>query len=312
MVPASVSVEEVPRLFCTGTCNVPLNVSHKCCNAVFSFWVCSWPPEQARRSLDGSGVRQEAAPRPHRRRFTLCVSRHIPCDRWLVGRGGSDLAADALAKPCRHYKTAGEIEVTTSDGPLQLRRCVTGPSDIMYVPDRWVHATCGLSSFNIGVGFIGSVSLLPPLHQASVAGDLQEALKSLQLSKASALQLGGPGMLNENGLLPLHWAAWNGHLPLVALLLRAQEEAETAESIDTRGFGAAHALRWATARGHARVAAFLARRAGHAADEQGSDRVLLPSIQHAVRCCVLFPQEPRRSIGQRPRGTPRCRCSSSR
>eukprot|EP00439_Symbiodinium_sp_Y106_P063682 s3159_g9.t2 len=188
---------------------------------------------------------------------------------WLVGRGGSDLSADSLTKPCLHYKTAGNIEITTSDGPLHLRRCVTGPSDVIYVPDRWAHATCGLSSFNIGVGFIGSVSLLPRLHQASVDGDLQEALKSLQ-SKASALQLGGRGMLNENGLLPLHWAAWNGHLPLVALLLRAQEEAEVAEGIDEKGFGAAHALRWAAARGHARVTAFLARRAGQAADEQGT------------------------------------------
>ena len=213
--------------------------------------------------------------------YALCFPSH-PCDRWLVGRGGSDLSADSLTKPCLHYKTAGNIEITTSDGPLHLRRCVTGPSDVIYVPDRWAHATCGLSSFNIGVGFIGSVSLLPPLHQASVDGDLQEALKSLQ-SKASALQLGGRGMLNENGLLPLHWAAWNGHLPLVALLLRAQEEAEVAEGIDEKGFGAAHALRWAAARGHARVTAFLARRAGQAADEQGSD-ILIPKF--SMLCCT--------------------------
>ena len=144
----------------------------------------------------------------------------------------------------------------------------------MYIPDRWAHATCGLSNFNVGVGFIGSISSLPPLHRASVIGDLPGALQTLQsLPWSQMLRPAGPGMLNEDGLLPLQWAAWNGHLSLVRLLLQAEEVAEMVDgagSIGSLDFGAAHALGWAAARGHVPVVAFLVRRAGHARDEQGA------------------------------------------
>ena len=183
-----------------------------------------------------------------------------PHSRWLVGAAGHELPVDALAKPCLYHKV-GNIQVQTPEGPLQLRRCVTGPSDVVYVPDHWAHATCGLSSFNVGVGFIGSVASLPPLHRASVAGDLPGALDALR-HPSQVRMPAGAGMLNEAGLLlrslnqvttiqkpyfllyisimvieikeqlqtqedglvPLHWAAWNGHLPLVKLLLEAQPD----------------------------------------------------------------------------------------
>ena len=217
------------------------------------------------------------------------------CSRWLVGAAGSELPADALPTPCL-FRKAGKIEIQTSDGPLQLRRCVTGPSDIMYVPDRWAHATCGLSSFNVGVGFIGSVSLLPPLHRASVTGDLRAAQAALRsMEPLELLRPAGAGMLNEDGLSPLQWAAWNGHLPLVKLLLRTQETAHET---------AAHAIRWAAARGHGPVVTYLVRRLGNALDEQGLNSVRLASAP-PTHC-----EEQLRCIGQQPQGIPLWRSSS--
>ena len=60
--------------------------------------------------------------------------------------------------------------------------------------------------------------------------------------------------------MPLHWAAWNGHLPLLRLLDPGSGDAAVG----------VHALRWAAARGHGAAARALARRVGDARDEQGA------------------------------------------
>lgn len=162
-----------------------------------------------------------------------------------------------------------------------MYRCVTGPSDILYLPDGWAHATCGLATFNVGVGYIGSVSPLPPLHRAAVTGDLQaldEVATSSALSGAELVELAGAGMLNEAGLPPLHWAAWNGHVAVMRKLMKWMNMAGLAgksrtQPVAAHATHATHALRWAAARGHSSASAFLAQQIGpHARDEEGTGK----------------------------------------
>ena len=113
---------------------------------------------------------------------------------WLVG------ADDhlELLEPCRQR-------------PAALKRCVLSKGDVMYLPERWAHATCGRSGFSVGLGFIGSLRPLPELHRAAVLGQAAPITAEL-------LRPGGKGMLDAQGLLPSHWAAWNGHLRVLQLL----------------------------------------------------------------------------------------------
>ncbi|CAE8613424.1 unnamed protein product [Polarella glacialis] len=185
---------------------------------------------------------------------------------WLVGPPGGDLPPWTLAAPCDHHPSASSWRASAKtfgaqspEGFLPLRRCVAGPSDVVYLPDRWAHATCGLSSFNVGVGFIGSVAFLPKLHKAAATGDHLAAQAFLQRNGAEeAQQPDGSDALGTGGLLPLHWAAWNGHARLVAVLLN-----------DSHSEGASQALRWAAARGHQAVTSKLL--ASGVAAEGGDD-----------------------------------------
>ncbi|CAJ1408349.1 unnamed protein product [Effrenium voratum] len=211
---------------------------------------------------------------------------------WLVGAAGErggPLPVDLLPQPCR-YKSNGPVEVNTPEGVLRLLKCTTGPSDILYLPDGWAHATCGLGSFNVGIGFIGSVAPLPPLHRAAVLGDVHRARAALAALAAPAALLApaGGGMLNEEGLLPLHWAAWNGHLPLLRLLDPGSGDAAVG----------VHALRWAAARGHGVAARALARRVGDARDEQGAGALhWAATTGHSEVCKVLLEMEADPNVG---------------
>ncbi|CAK9117148.1 unnamed protein product [Durusdinium trenchii] len=234
---------------------------------------------------------------------------------WLIG--GADGALPDRDEPCNFRKRASEAGSRTSRNEKERQtevprktkgdakfgakgasfRCITGPSDILYLPDGWSHATCGLSNFNVGIGFIGSVAFLPAMHRAAVRGNLEMAKRALKDDKsgglAMTLQPAGGGMLNEAGLIPFHWAAWNGHLALSKLLLQEELRMRLAIAAATRPSWSgedefnqhwehsqehqdvhnsiAHALRWAAARGHRSVTAFLANQVGpEARDEQGA------------------------------------------
>ena len=112
---------------------------------------------------------------------------------WLVGFDHPE-----LREPCRQR-------------PASLKRCVLSKGDVMYLPDSWAHATCGQSGFSVGLGFIGSVRPLPLLHRAAVLGQAAPIT-------AEVLRPAGANMLDAAGLLPSHWAAWNGHLRALQLL----------------------------------------------------------------------------------------------
>ena len=204
--------------------------------------------------------------------------------RWLVGGPGGALPELHRGETERSHCSFSRV---STDLPgLPLYRCVTGPSDILYLPDGWAHATCGLATFNVGVGYIGSVSPLPALHRAAVTGDLQALddweVASPALKGAELAELAGAGMLNEAGLPPLHWAAWNGHVAVMRKLMKWMNMAAgaTAAAGKSRTQPAAHAtlathaLRWAAARGHSSASAFLVQQIGqigHARDEEGTD-----------------------------------------
>ena len=163
--------------------------------------------------------------------------------------------------PCR------ETSLKTAAPAAAFFRCVTGPSDILYLPDGWAHATCGLSHFNVGIGFIGSIAALPKLHQAAVRGEMVA-----MAGNEGYLEPAGQGMLNEGGLLPFHWAAWNGHLRLSKRLLHEelQQRFAVREASLEATTSIAHALRWAAARGHRSVTGFLVKQIGpEVKDEQG-------------------------------------------
>ena len=189
--------------------------------------------------------------------------------RWLVGGPGGALPelhrGQRERTEQRSHHCSFSRRVSTE---LPLYRCVTGPSDILYLPDGWAHATCGLATFNVGVGYIGSVSPLPPLHRAAVTGDLQaldEVATSSALSGAELVELAGAGMLNEAGLPPLHWAAWNGHVAVMRKLMNMAGLAGEVEdsAVVAHATHATHALRWAAARGHSSASAFLHNRSDH-------------------------------------------------
>ena len=175
-----------------------------------------------------------------------------------------------LRQPCRRgfRSTLTPLKLQTQQETLSLSRCITGPSDILYLPDGWAHATCGLSTFNVGLGYIGSVGFLPPLHRAAVVGDLPTVSKRLEVEGISVLKPAGAGMLNEDGLPPLHWAAWNGHVEVMRKLIEwEQEQAVPVQPVPSL----ASALRWAAARGHSSATAFLAKEIGpEVRDEQGA------------------------------------------
>ena len=202
--------------------------------------------------------------------------------RWLVGGPGGALPelhrGQRERTEQRSHHCSFSRRVSTE---LPLYRCVTGPSDILYLPDGWAHATCGLATFNVGVGYIGSVSPLPPLHRAAVTGDLQaldEVATSSALSGAELVELAGAGMLNEAGLPPLHWAAWNGHVAVMRKLMKWMNMAGLAgksrtQPVVAHATHATHALRWAAARGHSSASAFLAQQIGpRARDEEGTGK----------------------------------------
>jgi len=187
---------------------------------------------------------------------------------WLVGGPGPALAPDVLRHPCRRgfRSTLTPLTLQTQQETLSLSRCITGPSDILYLPDGWAHATCGLSTFNVGLGYIGSVGFLPPLHRAAVVGDLPTVSKRLEVEGISVLEPAGGGMLNEAGLPPLHWAAWNGHVEVMRKLIEWEQQAASLHIPSL-----ASALRWAAARGHSSATAFLAKEIGpDVRDEQGA------------------------------------------
>lgn len=204
--------------------------------------------------------------------------------RWLVGGPGPALAPDVLRHPCRRgfRSTLTPLTLQTQQETLSLSRCITGPSDILYLPDGWAHATCGLSTFNVGLGYIGSVGFLPPLHRAAVVGDLPTVSKRLEVEGISVLEPAGGGMLNEAGLPPLHWAAWNGHVEVMRKLIEWEQQAASLHIPSL-----ASALRWAAARGHSSATAFLAKEIGpDVRDEQGA---LAVRTQRTV-ICTLFLQ----------------------
>eukprot|EP00438_Fugacium_kawagutii_P004825 Skav226392 [mRNA] locus=scaffold1631:127113:127721:+ [translate_table: standard] len=193
------------------------------------------------------------------------------CLRWLVGGPAGSLPQDVQGL-C-NFARKRPISLRTQEGELPLLRCITDPSDILYLPDGWAHATCGMTNFNVGVGYIGSIGSLPPLHRAAVIGDLQ----AVEAATSSDLSPAGPGMLNEAGLPPLHWAAWNGHVPLIRkfIELARADRADATREANTTG-SLTHALRWAAARGHSSATAFLARQVGpQTRDEEGAE--LLPT-----------------------------------
>lgn len=192
--------------------------------------------------------------------------------RWLVGGPGPALAPDVLRQPCRRgfRSTLTPLTLQTQQETLSLSRCITGPSDILYLPDGWAHATCGLSTFNVGLGYIGSVGFLPPLHRAAVVGDLPTVSERLEVEGISVLEPAGGGMLNEAGLPPLHWAAWNGHVEVMRKLIEWEPQAAAVRHVPSL----ASALRWAAARGHSSATAFLAKEIGpDVRDEQGAPAV---------------------------------------
>ena len=85
-------------------------------------------------------------------------------------------------------------------------------------------------------------------------------------------------MLNEAGLPPLHWAAWNGHVAVMRKLMKWMNMAGLAgksrtQPVAAHATHATHALRWAAARGHSSASAFLAQQIGpHARDEEGTGK----------------------------------------
>ena len=49
-------------------------------------------------------------------------------------------------------------------GSAPLQACDVGPTEVIYVPDNWWHATCNLDRFTLGVGARGDSSARPPHH----------------------------------------------------------------------------------------------------------------------------------------------------
>lgn len=185
---------------------------------------------------------------------------------WLVGPPGDDLPADSYATPCEHRRAAawhasGAAEVKVGSVILPLRRCIAEAADIIYLPDRLAHATCGLDAFNVGMGFIGAVDGLPPLHRAAVAGDRAAAVLALTASNLTKdwHQPAGAGLLGPGGLPPFHWAAWAGHVSLLELL---EQQGLADWPLPGEGGGGPSALHWAAARGHGAAVHWLVARAG--------------------------------------------------
>jgi len=166
---------------------------------------------------------------------------------WLVGLEFPELPDPVFSQLCEPglklstccNRFARTVEKVASLAGARLRRCIAGPSDVLYLPDNWAHATCQLGAYNVAIGFFGDVSQLPPLHRAAVTGDSKTASMALaQTSKRLHLGLG-------TSLSPWELAAWSGHISILNLLSTFH------------GMAGGHALHWACSRGHVAAATWL-------------------------------------------------------
>lgn len=194
---------------------------------------------------------------------------------WLVGPPGAELPAHTYTRPCHHRQVSkwsddGPVVVQMHGEVIRLARCVLGPTDVIYLPDHWAHATCAIGSYNVGVGFIGAIDGLPPLHRAAVAGDVHEVSTLLYHSENATLsnfEPAGGHLLGGEGISPLDWAAWGGHLSVVMAI-----EAHHSADDGAGNLRSVQALFWAAAKGHRKIVEWLTRSGkGQAADVTGPD-----------------------------------------
>ena len=65
-----------------------------------------------------------------------------------------------------------------------LMACVQSPGDVMYIPHRWYHATCGLEEWNVGVG----EQLYAPAMEVPVVKGITEKEERDKLIECGALE----------------------------------------------------------------------------------------------------------------------------
>ena len=67
----------------------------------------------------------------------------------------------------------------------KITTCIVNPGEVIYLPDRWLHATCNLDDVSIALGYIGGVaanqSLLVHAAQDGNVSMLREAVAQITL-----------------------------------------------------------------------------------------------------------------------------------
>ena len=103
-----------------------------------------------------------------------------------------------------------------------LERCVVGPGEIAYVPEKWHHAVCNLDPHTVGAGYIEPLEGLPPLHLAAAEGHSKKVAAQLLLAQKEGVEAVSSRSAPHGARVPLHFAAHFGHVAVAKQLLAAK------------------------------------------------------------------------------------------